>query len=593
MTPSLLLSPSVEAPVILDSIFSSDSKSLFSDPQERRLFDAQDTSTDARIDIMSAKSIDTEPSAERDIDTGDEWVAEWVDSTPLEQGLSPTDVAKIDNSLNPYPDQVIEHLDNPRLWFKATQPQQWDQSDFAGSGPDYYDAFGAALMAGDFNGNGYGDLMIGVPVRDIGLGTAQGLVHSLYGGIFGLTNIQNQSWNQNHVNGSSPEAYDGFGSSLASGDFDGDGYDDLLIGVPFESLQGMNATGMVHAMYGSISGLSNVSNQFFSQANLPNGTHQAHAWFGMTLSVGDFDGDGYDDAVLGAVREDVNGQDAAGAVHVLQGSASGLTKTGYQHWTQQILTHSSADVGDRFGTSLTVGDFDGDGYDDLVIGADGEDIGSSKDAGVIHALYGSQTGLTTSGNQHIVESDLPGGVPETSDRFGEVLAAGDFDGDGYDDLAIGTPNNGNHGSVHILQGSSTGLTTANSQQWTNDNLTGAPSGIGSALAVGDFNGDGYDDLIMNTVRKFIFNGGFWAGELRALYGSSNGLTTANQQTWTQGDLDENNEEGDLFGGRLGVHDFNGDGYDDLAISAHSETLNGIVDAGMVHIVHGSAHGLVV
>lgn len=110
--------------------------------------------------------------------------------------------------------------------------------------------------------------------------------------------------------------------------------------------------------------------------------------------------------------------------------------------------------------------------------------------------------------------------------------------------------------------------------------------------MGDFDGDGYDDLIIRASNQPFFNPGFWVGELHALYGSSNGLSTVGQQTWTQATLGESNEKGDSFGYSLGVQDYNGDCYDDLAIGAKGEDLNGVTDAGVVHVVYGSQNGLV-
>ena len=119
------------------------------------------------------------------------------------------------------------------------------------------------------------------------------------------------------------------------------------------------------------------------------------------------------------------------------------------------------------------------------------------------------------------------------------------------------------------------------------------SSFGGELAVGDFDGDGYDDLIVHASRRLFFTQGIWVGELHAIYGSSNGLSTAGHQTWTQGALGEFNEDDDFFGHSLGVHDFNGDGYDDLAMGANGETLDGVAEAGIVHVVYGSSNGLAI
>ena len=112
------------------------------------------------------------------------------------------------------------------------------------------------------------------------------------------------------------------------------------------------------------------------------------------------------------------------------------------------------------------GDFNGDGFGDLAIGAPGENLG----AGAVHVLYGSATGLTTTGSQFL--SQGAGGIAdaaEAGDEFGRSLAVGNFNSDGFNDLAIGAPGeNRGAGTVHVLYGSASGLTATGSQQWTQD-----------------------------------------------------------------------------------------------------------------------------
>ena len=140
--------------------------------------------------------------------------------------------------------------------------------------------------------------------------------------------------------------------------------------------------------------------------------------------MSDFDNDGFDDLVLGVRGESIGAIAHAGAANVLRGSAAGLTATGNQIWHQDsagIL--DVAESGDAFGSALAVGDFDADGFDDLAIGATGEDIGSIADAGVTQVLFGSETGLVTTGNE-LWHQDIAGvfGLAAASDLFGGPLA---------------------------------------------------------------------------------------------------------------------------------------------------------------------------
>ena len=481
--------------------------------------------------------------------------------------------------------------------------QFWTQSVFPQGGNEAYDYFGMVLAAGDFNGNGRADLSIGTPYEDYQNDTDFGKVNVLYGSFSGLNSTGSQLWEQDKLVRSNNEADDKFGASLISGDFDGDGYDDLAIGASEEDLGSTVDSGAVNVVYGSFSGLSSTGNQFWTQTSFPLGGDEAGDRFGSSLTAGDFDGDGYDDLVIGTPDEDLDGKTNAGKVNVLEGSSSGLTATGSQLWEQDHLNGSNNEAGDRFGSSLTTGDFDGDGYDDLAIGVPDEDLGSIIDSGAVHVMHGSFTGLTTTGNQFWDQKSFPFGGNENYDSFGESLAAGDFDGDGYDDLAIGTPDedingNNNAGKVNILHGSWSGLTSTGSQLWQQDDLTGSPteSGdrFGAVLAVGDFDGDGYDDLAVGAPHE-DWGSTTDAGVVNVIYGSSSGLTRTGSQLWHQDSFGVTSsvEAYDRFGSSLTVKDFNGDGFADLAIGVPGEDLGSLTNSGAVHVLYGSTTGLTV
>src|SRR5438874_7617506 len=227
----------------------------------------------------------------------------------------------------------------------------------------------------------------------------------------------------------------------------------------------------------------------------------------------DLNGDGFADAAVAALYEDVDGQVDAGAVNVMYGSATGLQATDPP---AQLITENTpgmpdqAVAGDQFGWTEACGDVNGDGYSDLAIAVPHKAVAGSTtytDAGQVDVLFGSPSGLSTVGVQAWNEavSGVPGTIGQDN-NFGRSLAAGDFNADGYLDLAIdirGEDVDGfvDAGAVDVLYGGSGGLQTSSppAQLWTEDSpgmkTTAAKNDwFGRQLTAADFNGDGVDDL---------------------------------------------------------------------------------------------------
>jgi FG-GAP repeat len=464
----------------------------------------------------------------------------------------------------------------------------------------------AGGLRADFDNDGFADLAVGVSRESVGSIPGAGAVNVLYGTAAGLTGSGSQLFTQNSPGvGSAAEEFDFFGDALTAGDFDNDGFADLAVGVPGESVGSIFDAGAVNVLYGTAAGLTGSGSQLFTQ-NSPGvgSTAEPEDFFGGALAAGDFDNDGVADLAVGAPFEAIGGIFAAGAVNVLYGTAAGLTGSGSQTFTQNSPgVGSTAEPEDFFGGALAAGDFDNDGFADLAVGAPLEAIGGINAAGAVNVLYGTAAGLTGSGSQTFTQnSPGVGSAAEEDDFFGDALAAGDFDNDGFADLAVGAPLESiggilQAGAVNVLYGTPTGLTGSGSQLFT-QNSPGVGSAaelgdrFGSALAAGDFDNDGFADLAVGALAEAI-GSIIVAGAVNVLYGTAAGLTGSGSQLFTQNSpgVGSAAEAFDLFGDALAAGDFDNDGFADLAIGVPGESVGSIVDAGAVNVLYGTAAGL--
>ena len=515
------------------------------------------------------------------------------------------------------------------------------------------------VAKGDFNGDGFADLAIGVPRERTGGAADAGAVNVIYGSADGLvapatagpTTPKAQFITQEDVDvpGASEEG-DRFGAALAAGDFNADGISDLAIGIPGEDLvvDGFNQSdvGRIVVIYGSDQGLvtSGAAAVHAPQTfDLLTGRDSSllSEHLGASLAWGDFNGDSIADLAIGVPdftppSLTLFAQPSAGAVWILFGQKdNGLVLTGNQLWTQEDTGLGSSNSHDLFGFALAAGDFDGNKVSDLAIGVPNEDIevgflNTPANAGRVVVLYGvSGTGLTKNHAQSwSQDSDGIVSDPLENENFGFSLAAGDFNGDKKDDLAIGVPGQSVHeivtiaagtrnvnpsgtgaGAVHILPGSSSGLTATGAQFWNQDLIFGSGSEpgdqFGRALAAGDFNADGKVDLAIGVPREDVGSRSD-VGEVDVIYGSSAGLsptTVRGPQTLR----DTSPQAGEQFGrsltawnfGRDETHVLPPDNFSvtiasaDLAVGAPFRDVSGQRDAGEVKVFYGSVdhHGL--
>ncbi len=420
----------------------------------------------------------------------------------------------------------------------------------------------AVAGAGDVNGDGEEDMVVGATDWTDG-STTSGAAYLVYGPVTGTLDAETDAVRlTGEANG------DDAGESVAGlGDVNGDGYDDIVVGAPRNDTLASSA-GASYVVYGPISATTDLS-----AADGVLLGEDAYGRFGHSVQpVGDVDGDGSPDLMVSAWFESVNGT-KDGAAHLFTGALSGELST--SDAAARVVGAASKDY---LGSDLsTAGDVDGDGHDDIIIGAYLNDDGGA-DAGAAYLLRGPISGEVSASS---ADASLIGANP--GDQAGtSVGGGGDVNGDGYDDLLVGAPANDDGGSsagaVYVVFGPIDGELTLSSADAM---LTGERSGnkAGSDVMMSDYNRDGYADVTVGSPGASAL--GVDDGAVHVLYGPFSGtIDLESADAVVAGETD--NEK---IGAYLGFGDITGDGYEDLMLGVPANDTTG-TSAGAAIILGG-------
>lgn len=406
--------------------------------------------------------------------------------------------------------------------------------------------------AGDVNKDGFSDIIVGAPKYTHGE-AEEGAAFVFYGSASGLAQAAVTILERNQPNA-------GVGYSVATGgDVNGDGFSDVLVGAPFFD-QGEVNEGHIFVHFGSSTGVSNTVTTF-AQSNYSGGA------LGFSVAcAGDVNGDGFSDVIAGAIGyEDPVASNTTGAAFVFHGSGVGFGLS------KVLWATSDASMG--FSVS-SAGDVNGDGYSDVIVGANKH----REDDGAAFVFHGSAVGVGSVANTTLTLVDADAGMGNS------VACAGDVNGDNLSDVIVGAPNFSNgqnkEGAAFVFQGSLAGVKQTAASTIEGDQ---ALSNLGFSVASsGDVNGDGYSDIIVGAYTYDAGNADEGAAFVFHGSAASSSISVKIPKDGNQNDAS--------FGFSVSAGgDVNGDGLGDVIVGAPYYD-NGEADEGAVFVFHGTASG---
>ena len=427
------------------------------------------------------------------------------------------------------------------------------------------DQAGYAVAAGqDLNGDGFADILIGAPGQDAG-GSEAGAAYVLMGPLTGELDLSEAD---SRIIGAETDARVGY--ALASvGDLNLDGYPDLFVGAWGDDTNGSFA-GAGWVVHGPVSGEIDLADEEIFFLGEKSGDNAGTA----LSSAGDVNNDGWIDLLIGAPNYDPGGAVSTGGVYLLYGPHDESLELDVADAFMQ--GEATADyAGQRVEGA---GDLNGDGFDDMIIAAWGNDTGGSA-AGAVYLVNGP-----ISGDMSLVDADRTLVGEDPGDHAGSaVVNAGDMNGDGYSDLFVGSPDHSAEGdgagAAYLLHGP---IEVDMSMAGADAKIVGSRAGdhVGSSVArVGDVNGDSFQDLAVGAYLEDT--GGINAGAVYLMMGPVSGtILVDNSDGGFIGQAD-----GDRAGWSIaGPGDVNGDGIDDVLVGAPDHDVNGN-NAGAVYLMY--------
>ncbi len=427
----------------------------------------------------------------------------------------------------------------------------------------------SVATAGDVNGDGYSDVIVGAFNYD-GVVTDEGSAYVYLGSATGIVSTPITLNYPSQTNAS-------FGFKVATaGDVNADGFSDIMVSaVSYDNGNNVNE-GVVYVYHGNNAGVSTTPNYVLDDAN------QTSAAMGCSIAgAGDINGDGFSDVIIGSRLHDVGGNANEGVAYIYMGGTNGLEAT------PSSTLHNANQSAANFGNSVSsAGDVNGDGFSDVLVGADLYDAGAAINAGAVFVYHGSTNGIITTPNITLIPNQF-------NKRFGNnVACGGDINGDGYSDILIGASGfdaNNAQAQPSMYLGTKNGIPYQPSILLNFDTDI-KPSGTYASFVAsgGDINGDGYSDVIMMALpNNYIINGTQDEGVAYIFRG--NAFTLNSTANITNVDLTE--PASNTLTTIAPIGDVNSDGYSDVAILVHGYYNDGTFYPGSIWVYAGSANGL--